>query len=56
MAKKRGRKRKGSTTTKKRSRKSAKKRGGKLPLEVIAKFARKLKKNKRAADVYRSIL
>ena len=52
MAKKRGRKRKGTKTKAKKRSKS----GGKLPLEVIAKFARKLKKNKRAADVYRSIL
>lgn len=53
---KKGRKkstRKVGHTRKKARRKS---RGGKMPLEVIAKHARSLKRNARAAAVYRAIL
>lgn len=52
------RKRGRPTGTKKRKKASKKKRssGGKIPEKVIRKFANKLKKNKRAADIYRDVL
>lgn len=61
---KRGRPRKkvyggfGSAAKKKTSKKKkkSKSRGGKLPEKVIRKFAHTLKKNKRAADIYRDVL
>lgn len=43
---------------KKRSKKkhSKRRKGGKIPDKVIRGFAHKLKRNKRAADIYRDVL
>jgi hypothetical protein len=50
-------KRKGSKKTRKKSaKKKAKRRSGKMPEAVIRKHAKTLKKNKRAADIYRDVL
>ncbi len=48
----------GRPTGKKKRKASKKKRSsaGKIPEKVIRKFANKLKKNKRAADIYRDVL
>ncbi len=57
-----GSKNKKKTTRKKagrkksRKKKASKRRGGKMPETVIRKHAKSLKKNKRAADIYRDVL
>ncbi len=62
MAKKRRKARKASKkrrkTSKKRARKTTRKtrRSGKMPTAVIVKHAKTLKKNKRAAAIYRDVL
>lgn len=50
------RKRGRPTGTKKRKKAKKKHSSGKIPETVIRKFANKLKKNKRAADIYRDVL
>lgn len=51
-------KRKASKKTKRKTtkKKAKKRRTGKVPSEVIRQRAKSLKKNKRAADIYRDVL
>ena len=53
---KRRTKRKAKRKTKRKASKSRRRRGGAMPLSVIEQHARKLKRNKRAAAVYRKVL
>ena len=52
MAKKRNRRK----ASKKRSRKGRKDSKKRMPSEVIRTHAKRLKRNKRAADIYRNVL
>ncbi len=45
-----------TSTRRKTSKKRKAKRSGKMPTAVIVKHARSLKKNKRAAAIYRDVL